>query len=57
MFIKFEIIVNIIERKLIYMRDVDFLILSVFVGFIIMYLIICRNIYNVYGIVMVYFLK
>lgn len=55
MFIKFESIVNIIERKFIYMRDVDFLILSVFVGFIIMYLIICR--YNVYGIVMVYFLK
>lgn len=44
MFIKFESIFNIIERKFIYMRDVDFLILSVFVGFIIMYLIICRNV-------------
>lgn len=44
MFIKFESIFNIIEKKFIYMRDVDFLILSVFVGFIIMYLIICRNV-------------
>lgn len=57
MFIKLESTVNTIERKFIYMRDADFLISSASAGFIIMHSTICRNIYNAYGIVMVYLPK
>lgn len=44
MFIKLESTVNTIERKFIYMRDADFLILSASAGFIIMHSTICRNV-------------
>lgn len=60
MFIKLESTVNTIERKFIYMRDADFLISSASAGFIIIAfnnLQKCRNIYNAYGIVMVYLPK